>query len=257
MIDFDQSNQYTLSIRLSTDGFSFYVFDPHSKEEPFYHEQEVNTTLSLTANLKQTFQETAWLSRPFRKVHVLVASPRFTFIPLEYFEDEQAETVFYHNHTQRDNETVLYNILHKNNIVVLFGIDKSSHSFLLEQHPSAHFYAQASPFIDLFAGKSRLGNNRKLYAYLHSHTIDLYGYERSRLLLGNSFQCRDWHDKLYYLLYTWKQLGLDQERDELHLSGMLQDKNEWLTELKKYIRQVYIMNPSSHIDLEAIVHLGD
>ena len=257
MIDFNQSAQYTLSIRLSTDGFSFSVFNPHSEEKPLYYDREVNTTLSLTANLKQTFREVEWLNNPFRKVHVLIASPRFTFIPLEYFEDEQTDLVFYYNQTQRENEVVLYNILHRNNIVVLFGIDKSCHSFLLEKHSNAHFYAQASPFIDFFANKSRLGNNRKLYAYLHSHAIDLYSYERSRLLLGNSFQCRDIHDKLYYLLYTWKQLGLDQERDEIHLSGMLHEKNELLAELKKYIRQVYIMNPSANIDLEAIVHLGD
>ena len=128
--DFNKSEQYTLSIRLSTDGFSFSVFNPLGDGEFSYYDREVDESLSLTANLKQTFRELEWLKRPFRRVNVLMADKRFTFIPLEFFEDEQTEIIFYHNHPKRENETVQYNILHKNNTVVLFGMDKSACSFL-------------------------------------------------------------------------------------------------------------------------------
>jgi hypothetical protein len=124
--DFSKSEQYTLSIRLSTDGFSFSIFNPLGEGRFSFHEHGVDDSLSLTANLKQAFRETDWLKNPFRRINVLMAGKRFTFIPLEFFEDEQAETVFYHNHSRQDNELVQYNILHKNNIVVLFGMDKSA-----------------------------------------------------------------------------------------------------------------------------------
>ena len=119
--DFNKSEQYTLSIRLSTDGFSFSVFNPLGDGEFSYYDRAVDESFSLTANLKQTFRELAWLERPFRRVNVLMADKRFTFIPLEFFEDEQTEIIFYHNHPKRENETVQYNILHKNSTVVLFG----------------------------------------------------------------------------------------------------------------------------------------
>ena len=86
---------------------------------------EVDESLSLTANLKQAFRKVEWLSLPYRRVNLLMADKRFTFIPLEYFEDEQADTIFYHNFSQQENETVLYNILHKDNIVVLFAWTKA------------------------------------------------------------------------------------------------------------------------------------
>lgn len=132
---------------------------------------EVDESLSLTANLKQAFRKVEWLSLPYRRVNLLMAGKRFTFIPLEYFEDEQADTIFYHNFSQQENETVLYNILHKDNIVVLFGMDKSAFNYLHEQHPEAHFYAQASPFIEYFSAKSRLGNNRKMYVNLRKEQL--------------------------------------------------------------------------------------
>nr|WP_302829840.1 DUF3822 family protein [uncultured Bacteroides sp.] len=250
--DFSKSEQYTLSIRLSTDGFSFSVFNPLNDGELSFYERDVEESLSLTANLKQTFREVEWLNHTFRRVNVIMADKRFTFIPLEFFEDEQAETVFYHNHPQRENETVQYNILPKNNIVVLFGMDKSACTFLNEEYPNIKFYSQASPLIEFFATKSRLGNSRKMYAHLRKDAIDIYTYERGRLLLANSFTCKEMNDRIYYLLYIWKQLGMEQERDELHLTGSLSDKDQLLPELRKFIRQVFIMNPATNLDLQAI-----
>ncbi len=250
--DFSKSEQYTLSIRLSTDGFSFSVFNPLGDGELSFYDCKVDESLSLTANLKQTFREVEWLSHPFRRVNVLMADKRFTFIPLEFFEDEQAEAVFYHNHPKQNNELVQYNILQKNNIVVLFGMDKSVCSFLCEQYPDVRFYSQASPFIEFFATKSRLGNSRKMYAHLRKEAIDIFAYDRGRLQIANSFACKETNDRIYYLLYIWKQLGLEQERDELHLTGELPDKDQLLSELRKFIRQVFIMNPATNLDLQAI-----
>lgn len=250
--DFSKSEQYTLSIRLSTDGFSFSIFNPLGEGRFSFHKHGVDDSLSLTANLKQAFRETDWLKNPFRRINVLMAGKRFTFIPLEFFEDEQAETVFYHNHSRQDNELVQYNILHKNNIVVLFGMDKSACSLLREQYPDVRFYAQASPLIEYFAAKSRLGNCRKMYVHLRKEATEIYAYERGRLAFANTFACKETNDRLYYILCVWKQLGMAQERDELHLTGELYDKEQLLPELKKFIRQVFIMNPAANLDLQAI-----
>ena len=209
--DFSKSEQYTLSIRLSTDGFSFSIFNPLGEGRFSFHEHGVDDSLSLTANLKQAFRETDWLKNPFRRINVLMAGKRFTFIPLEFFEDEQAETVFYHNHSRQDNELVQYNILHKNNIVVLFGMDKSACSLLREQYPDVRFYAQASPLIEYFAAKSRLGNCRKMYVHLRKEAAEIYAYERGRLAFANTFACKETNDRLYYILCVWKQLGMAHE----------------------------------------------
>ena len=251
-LDFSKSEQYTLSIRLSTDGFSFSVLNPLEEDGHAFYDYDINESSSLTANLKQVFKEKEWLHLPYRRVNILMANKRFTFLPLEYFEDEQAETIFYHNFPAQENETIKYNILHRDNIVVVFGMDKSAYTFLLEQYPEAYFYSQASPFIEYFSSKSRLGNNRKIYVNLRKEATDVYCFERNRLLLANSFPCKAISDRIYYMLYIWKQLDFSQERDELHLTGLLSQKEPLITELRKYIRQVFITNPANNLDLQAI-----
>ena len=204
----------------------------------------MDESLSLTANLKQTFRELEWLKRPFRRVECAHGRQTLHVHSPGVLRRRTNGIIFYHNHPKRENETVQYNILHKNNTVVLFGMDKSACSFLREQYPGVKFYSQASPFIEFFSSKSRLGNSRKMYAHLRKDAVDVYGYERGRLLLANSFECRSTPDRVYYLLYIWKQLGFEQERDELHLTGDLNDKELLLPELRKFIRQVFIMNPA-------------
>lgn len=243
---------HTLSIRLSTDGFSFSIYNPTQDATVSLHEKEINPSLSLTANLKLVFRELDFLSDTYRKVNLLMADKRFTLIPLELFEDDQSEMMFNHNHTKRENEIIQYNILKKNNTVVLFGMDKSAHQLLCEQFPEAKFYSQSSILIEYFTVKSKLGNNRKMYASIRGNAIDFYCFEHGHLILANSCECKVTADRVYYLLYIWKQLGFDQERDELHLTGMLTDKDNLMKDLRKFILKVFIMIPETNIDMQAI-----
>ena len=174
-------------------------------------------------------------------------------MPLDLFEEEQADLLFYHNHQKRENETVIYNILKKNNVVIVFGIDRSAYSFLTEQYPEARFYSQSTPLIEYFSVKSRLGNSKKMYVSVREEDIDIYCFERGHLLLANSFECSHTEDRIYYLLYAWKQLEFNQERDELHLTGTLPDKEILMNELRKFILQVFIMNPATNIDMQALL----
>lgn len=206
----------------------------------------------MTANLKRAFEETILPGDSYKQVNVLVADSRYTLVPLELFEDEQAATLFYQNHTAHDNELILYNVLRRSNIVVLFAMNKSAHNYLCELYPHVRFYAQASAFIEHFALESRQSTNRKLYAHIQKERVDLFVYDRNRLLMNNSFGCKHTSDRVYYLLYVWKTLELDQELDELHLCGPLPGQDDLLNQLRNYIRQVSIMNPSINLDFQAI-----
>lgn len=242
-----------LSIRLSTDGFSFSIHSSLQDEPVAYVNKEVEPSLSLTANLKRAFRDIELLGQEYRQVNVIMVNKRFTLVPLEMFEDDQSETLFYHNHTKKENETVHFNILKKSNAVVVFGMDKSAVQFLSEQYPEAKFYSQASPLIEHFSVKSKLGNNRKMYACVRGNAIDMFCFERGHLMLANSFDCKETPDRIYYLLYLWKQLGLDQERDELHLTGLLTDKEKLVNDLRKFIVKVFVMSPEINIDMQALL----
>ena len=53
-------------------------------------------------------------------------------------------------------------------------------------------------------------------------------------------------------LYVWQQLNYNQERDELHLTGILEDKEELLKELRNYLRQVFVISPKAEFNRSEI-----
>ena len=54
----------------------------------------------------------------------------------------------------------------------------------------------------------------------------------------NSFEYEHTDDILYYILYVWKQAGLDQEKDQLLLAGESSSRMRVLERLRTYLRYV-------------------
>jgi hypothetical protein len=241
-----------LSVRLSSEEFYFSIYNPTKEKAYSFISKKTNENLSMAANVKEVIKENDFLKHRYKRVNVMVITKRFTLIPFELFEDEQAEAILYHNHTRHENEIVLYNILKNANAVVVFAVDKSAYQQLIDQFPGAHFYCQASSLTEYFSGRSRQGNSLKMYAYQRKNSIDILCYDRGRVQLINNFKCSETTDVIYYLLYVWKQLDFNQERDELHLTGELRDKESLVKGLKQFVRQLFVINPLSEFSLNGI-----
>ena len=238
-IDFTKSEQYTLSIRLSADGFSFSVHTLTNGECLFMDTFAVNTSYSLTANLKEMLASTSALQYRYKQTNILIDTPRFTTIPFELFEDEQTEELFYQNFAKSSHETILCNILGKSNVALLFGMDKYAHQLLCEHFPKVRIFACISPLTEFFAQQSQESSCRKLYAHIKKTSMEILAFEKGKLLIVNTFPCQHINDRIYYLLYIWQQLGFSQEKDQLWLAGDTKEE-ELLTELNKFLRQVNI-----------------
>lgn len=245
----NHSEQYTLSIRLSTDGFSFSVYCPSMEPSFRYFPFAVNRGLSMMANVKEMLlQHDDLFQQKFRQIRIYVADARYVAVPLELFSTEKMEMLYTQTQPLTAGHTVLFNELPRTHVVMLFSLHKAVHQLLLDRFPEAKFYASVAPLTEYFAGKSFLGNCKKLYAYLQEGQLTVVGLEHGKLLLLNSFPCKQSTDYLYYLLYIWKTLELDQQRDELHLVGLTHVRKLLAHELQKFIRQVYHVNPSAEFN---------
>ena len=99
----------------------------------------------MAANVKGFLSQTPELNVIYHQTNILIHTLRYTTVPLELFEDEQMEMLFYQNVPKQNNEIVLCNILGNSNVVVLFSIDKLTHVFLSEHFPRARFFCYSKP----------------------------------------------------------------------------------------------------------------
>lgn len=248
---------YSLSIRLSADGFSFFLHTP-SQEDSFTHIQyATKSTISITANLKNAFQSEDVLKRDYQRVNIILCDSRYTIIPVEEFDEDKAEEIFCYNYPEETGTMVMHNVLPKNKAVILFSVDKNTEQLIREHHPNCRFYHQMTSVAEHFFEKSYVGSTLKMFVYQHERCSDIFVFDRSRLQFTNTFPNRETDDSIYYYLYIWKQLGLSQENDEMHLVGNLRDRKRLLTELRKYVRKVYLIDPAMEFENQKIAEKED
>ncbi|MCD7899924.1 MAG: DUF3822 family protein [Bacteroides sp.] len=248
-IDFTKSKEYILSICLCADGFSFSINNPITNQILYFCQREADPSLSLVLNLKQAFKELYFLVYTYKKVNVVIVSKRFTLLPSDIFEPAQIESLFHYNQFQKENEKVLFQELKKERLVVLFGMDKTVYNLCRLYFINVNFYSQVSPLIEYFSGKSRIRHTRKIYVYLRDKAMDIYAFEKSAFQLVNSFNCSTIDDAVFYLLYIWKGLDMNQEEDELYLLGESSEKELLQKELLRFILHVKELDPAEEFSL--------
>lgn len=244
-------NSYkSLSIRLCTDGFSFYVSSANEDTAFSFIPYNINPTISLSANLKEAISRLPELKETYATVQVLVSSPS-SMVPFDLYEEDKIEELYHFNFPKRKSGSVLYNILPKSNTTILFSIDKSAYQILLETFPNVRFYSIESPVIEYLAEKSKIRETQKLYVYYHEHTISIYILIHGKVFFANNFTYTNVNDAIYFILQVWKAQGMNQFTDELHLLGKLPDEEKTRIELRRYIKQVYHNNPAAEFGLDS------
>lgn len=255
-----------LSIRLSADGFSFcFMCRPDNVGETssiVYDSLQTEPNISLAANIKQLLERRADLPYQglnFRRIDILMdVVGKYTTMPLELFEDEQTDVIFHQMHQERPGETVLYNVLDRSNVVVLFAMDKSACLLLQEIFPQCKIWANVSPVIEHLTTRNRLTSPRKMYLCLGTRQMDIFVFEHGHPLFINTYSIRNGHDCVYYALNVWKSLALNQQYDELYLMGLHHpDKDTICSGLRNFIKTVSLVNPVAEFNRSEMAEHGN
>lgn len=252
------NNRNILSIRLSADGFSFSILDPAGHQPFMYSSVQVTPGISLTANIKQTLAHEELLLQKGRRTLVLLENPRWTVVPLDLFEEKHAEAIFAQSQQVVSGEKVLYNILEKSNVVILFSMEQAAWQLVNELWPNAHIYASISPIINHLTIKSHSSTDCcKMYVHMSKRAADIIVLQNGMPVLMNSYVCQNTDDVLYYTLNVWKQMGLDQQSDEIYLLGNHSEKEALVTKLGVFIETVVDVNPKVEFNRSEVVECKD
>ena len=246
--DLNKSEQYTLSIRLSTDGFSFSIYNPLNGSDFFFRTYNINIQHSMAANVKEFISNTDELNCQYKRINILISTHRYTTVPLDFFDEKEMESIYYQNITRTNNEIVLCNMLSRSNIAVLFALDKLTHVYLTELFPTARFYVSISPMAEYFSSRSKQGNCSKLFVNIQPYSIDILGFNRGFPLIMNSYKISQIDDICYYILNIWQNAQYNQLRDELHICGNAGRRKETSDRLQDFIKHIFIINPQAELN---------
>ena len=245
MIDFNKTRQYTLSIRLSADGFCFAVHNPQAPNEYAYQPYRIDPLKTLTNNLKAAVESTEMLRHTYGTVNVILADASYTLVPKEYYAEQYKEEFYRQNiSTPITGSIVMHNIVSDEQLVVLFAVEKQLHRYITSRWAKAQVYAAISPLISFGIERSYASGKKYNLLHLHKHGIDFMCYENATPLFVNTFQFKDPADALFYLLNSWISLSLSQTDDTLHIAGQSRHGKALIRELKKFIQNIHLVRPA-------------
>ena len=244
-----------ITLRIGTGTLSFAVASPTAKEGVAYEPYTAKSGISMAANLREAFKTSPLLSQGHARAQVLLDTDVLV-VPIEEFEAEKADPLFRHTFTGNANSTVLHSVIPDVDAVALFAINRDLKLVIDDHFGDVRFIHVCQPLWNLFYHRSLTGTTRKLYGYFHDGKLSVCSFDKNRFRFCNTYDVAHSRDAVFYLLYVWKQLGLDSTQDELCIAGCQTTEHDWmLPTLKRYLRKVYLINPSAEFNRAPVTHI--
>ena len=251
MSDIATNSTRRLVIRISRNSLSFSTTDG---AQVIYEPYALKSSISMAANLREALRTVPMLSERYGRVLVMVDSPVLQ-VPADEFKEDLAETYYNHSFTSQQQQKVLYTVLPELKCVAVFTLHKDLFTVITDAWDSVRIVPALTSVWNHLNQRSYTGAHSKLYGYFHEHQLEVFSFAQNRFKFCNSFTVTTPEDAIYYILASWKQLGLVPEHDELFLVGDVLERDHTKEELEKYIKRVFVMNPIGEFNRASVAQI--
>ncbi len=203
--DFTHSNQYSLSIRFSSDGFSLYVYDISNKPVSLK-----KTPLSLFSareeEIIKLLSEQPEINLNFKKIRVIFDTEKYSVVPTSIYEEKNASDFLYMEHTADNSEILLANDILPWESTIIFTIPIKLRNAIKHFYPIVEIESHMSYFLTDIV---RLQNENSIQIWVRAKQMDVVVLTSCNIKLINSYSYNTSEDFTYYTLSILEQLALD------------------------------------------------
>jgi hypothetical protein len=233
----DLSGKYIMSIRLWAGGLFFAAYDPSVGQSFFFREATFDHTVPYLISLKELFFTNECLTWNYKRSCVLCVSTHYTLAPREWIRDREWAPFLSFNFSSPEKRC-LSNRVEDGKAELLFGLNEDVYEFCARSLTHPVFMHHITSQLIMLKKQSRNEAARQMFVVLHRRMVDISCFSETKLLFVNSFEFDQLSDLLYYILYVWKQIGMDQLDDHLLLAGDPGQCNRVTRSLQAYIRHI-------------------
>ncbi len=226
--------------------------------EAVFHPYVVKSGMSLAANLREAFKEQDWLAGGAANAQLLVTTP-VVLLPLEEYQDNEAfdaESIYSGVITKCKGDEKVLQEVRSVDAMSIFAVNRDLRMVVGDNCDNVEVGNVTLPVLHHFYSRYyQSGQRRKLFAYFHDKMVDLCSFDSQRIRFANTFEATHAHDALYYILFVWKQLGMDGHEDSLHVIGEMPHE-QWLRgRLQSYLSNIYDVNPVADLNRSPLAEI--
>jgi hypothetical protein len=166
---------------------------------------------------------------------VICANRQYTLVPETIFVEKQKEEVMSFVFSAPDEKT-LHEPLEELESEILYSIQPEVYEFLSRSLLRPTFMHAITLMLNQWRKQNLTVFHKQLFVALRENIMDVACFDKGALVFVNSFHFDDPDDILYFILYVWKQTGLDQQKDKLVLFA-----NPRICQVLKDTLQTYLL----------------
>lgn len=241
----ENSTQYILSIRYSTDGLSFCVHNIHDKLIAFFHQPyTLDTKDAVMAKVKKTIAGEELLSLRYKKAYILPCNKEKTLIPAHIFNKDYLSDMYRICLCPEKNDTLLYRKIRVMESYIVEAIPRNFITFLTSRYQSLCVVNSAYPFI-INSLSNTLLNANHLFLDIQDRYFDILLTRNNDVLLFNSFTYSSVPDLVYYILSCLKACNVGKDSLQTVISGTLTHDTGLFNTLNNYLPNISVLNDAS------------
>ncbi|WP_372753186.1 DUF3822 family protein [Labilibaculum sp.] len=238
--DTNKTKEYTLSIQLGLDGFSFSIVNKLKKciaLNRFISFQKSSDNQPL-ASFTEIVRNNKILNLDFEEILLQWISNKQLIIPSDFFSEDFAYESFQLSHSLAENESLLWNEISELNAWLVFSMPNDIKEFVHSHFSACQLFHHSFPFYRKALSQKPAEVHPPVYVNIQNNFFHVIIPDRNGKHFINTFSYTADSDLAYYILNIYKQQKLNNERSKLIVDGFIQKDSKVILLLKKYLGQV-------------------
>lgn len=229
----------SLSVQVSLAGLSFYVRSSSGETDYFSHDSlpDGSVPTDVLLALKREIEKANFETSNVGSVKVIHAVNEYTAVPSDLFDSRKASDFLKFNTRILSNDFIAWDQIGEFKVHMVYIPLVNINNFLFDTFGTFDYYHSSTVWLRMIKS---IDDGKKTRAYVHikDRHYSLLIINGGRLLLLNDYPYSTPEDYLYYLLFSFEQLGLSPEETELVLMGQINRDDELFEISYRYIRHV-------------------
>ena len=231
------AKQYSLLLQFLPLNFSYAIFDnQRNKFVVIRNTSFKNNKSGYIDKLKEIFSKDDLLKHNYLNTKAILGSANSIFVPKALFDKEKTSELLNFNTFINKTETILFDEL-KNDIFNIYSFNNDVLSEIKLKFNNIKLYNQGTVLFSKVIQKKQTSKKR-IIIDVNSDFFELIYIENNQLIFRNIFSFTNETDFVFYLISVFDKFKIDNENDELSISGTLISNSKEIELLRKYIKKI-------------------
>ena len=227
-----------LSIQIFKNGFSFCT----SNARPFFKFEKIS--IDQGKNFQAILQSHSFLeSKRIKAVHF---DHRATFVPKSLYNPAQKRIYLNHNISFDKSWSIAEKKTQDDKVKILYPFDKERETTLQHYFKDISFTHYSQILYDLSVPKTNEGDSIAMNLHLQDEQFDLLLFKGRKLLLFNTYPCKNEDVFLYFVFAVAEELSLSPETFSIVFFGKYARYKKFYEALAPYHQKIIFADQSNY-----------